>query len=274
MKKILVIISLLLFISHFKIYAQDFEKITNELTNASKKATYLKDFKFELEPNSTVKYSLVLSKGTKYEFAIYQNNSDQFNFELYKENSEENLITEKYKFSDQIIMADFSSTQTGVYHIVVKNNSSEKAKSVLLLSFIEEKEKTIEGNDKIKTDSNKNKTNTFENEDTYVIVEQMPYFGGEENREKSSNLFREFLAKNIIYPEEAKAKKIKGRVYVSFTVDKEGYIKSAKVIRGVHPALDQEALRVILSSPRWEPGKEKGKPVNVTYTMPIIFELN
>jgi TonB family protein len=273
MKKIIVLITFIYLALQGNLKAQENLTILDKLNNSNEKSTYLKDFNFELNPGENAKYSVVLSKDTKYEFSMYLNNS-QLDFELYKDKTETNLLTEKEKLTEQIIKVDYIIRNTGVYHLVIRNKSNKIAKSVLLLSFFGNEENSTISADGTSSDNNINTSSTFENEEVFVIVEQMPLFGDEKNPEKSSNLFREFIAKNLTYPEEAKTKKIKGRVYVSFVVDKEGYIKSAKVVRGVHPALDQEALRVILSSPRWEPGKEKGKPVNVTYTIPIIFELN
>jgi len=173
---------------------------------------------------------------------------------------------------------DFTPKQSGVYHIIIKNNSDKIAKSVLLLSKIENNynsDNKIESSKNIssKSDEKITEASTSEKEEIFLNVEQMPRFKGATGNDETSENFKEFILKNTIYPKEAQAKTIKGTVYVSFVVDKEGYIKSAKVVRAVHPALDQEALRVILSSPRWEPGKEKGKPVNVSYTIPIIFNL-
>ncbi|HNU78363.1 MAG TPA: energy transducer TonB, partial [Prolixibacteraceae bacterium] len=66
---------------------------------------------------------------------------------------------------------------------------------------------------------------------------------------------------------------IQGKVYVTFVVDRDGGISDAKVARGVDPSLDKEALRVVNSLPKWKPGKQRGKPVRVSYTVPISFVL-
>lgn len=60
---------------------------------------------------------------------------------------------------------------------------------------------------------------------------------------------------------------------VQFVIGKDGRIMNARVIKSVHPSLDKEALRVVNSMPRWTPGKQKGKPVSVTYTVPLMFRL-
>jgi TonB family protein len=105
--------------------------------------------------------------------------------------------------------------------------------------------------------------------DVFMVVEEMPSFQGK----GFEGAFREYIAKNIIYPEEAKKNGITGKVYVQFTVNKKGEVTDVKVLRGVAPSLDEEAIRVVKSSPLWTPGKQKGEPVDVQFTFPITFEL-
>ncbi|MCD6201221.1 MAG: energy transducer TonB [Bacteroidales bacterium] len=102
----------------------------------------------------------------------------------------------------------------------------------------------------------------------FFIVEDMPTFQG-----KDVNAFRDWVAKRLKYPEIAAENGISGRVYVQFVVEPDGRVDNVKVIRGVDPALDAEAVRVVKSSPRWTPGKQRGKPVRVAYTIPIVFVL-
>jgi TonB family protein len=82
-----------------------------------------------------------------------------------------------------------------------------------------------------------------------------------------------FLAKNIKYPVSAQEAKIEGRVIVQFIVKKDGTIADPIVMRGVSPELDAEALRVVSLMPNWKPGRQRGKTVNVKYTIPIMFRL-
>jgi TonB family protein len=106
-------------------------------------------------------------------------------------------------------------------------------------------------------------------EDKYVVIEEMPSFQG-----KGGEGFREYLAKNVTYPEDAKKNGITGKVFVQFTVNTKGEVTDVKVVRGVSPSLDKEAVRVVTSSPLWTPGKQKGEPVDVQFTFPIDFKLN
>ncbi len=104
-------------------------------------------------------------------------------------------------------------------------------------------------------------------EPIFFIVEEMPDFPGGEIE------LRNYIANNVNYPAEAQEKKIMGKVYVTFVVTKDGTIANAKIARGADPTLDQEALRVINSLPKWKPGKQRGTAVNVQYTVPINFVL-
>ncbi|MQY78242.1 MAG: TonB family protein [Bacteroidetes bacterium] len=108
-----------------------------------------------------------------------------------------------------------------------------------------------------------------EDEPVFFIVEEMPKFQG-----KSIEAFRVWIAENIRYPGSAVKDRIAGKVYVYFVVNSDGHVDRVKVSRGVNPDLDQEAVRVVKSSPKWTPGKQRGKAVNVAITIPIIFSLD
>lgn len=101
----------------------------------------------------------------------------------------------------------------------------------------------------------------------FFIVEDMPEFPGGELA------LRKFIANAIKYPVIAQENGIQGKVYVNFVVDKDGSVINARIARGVDPSLDKEALRVVNNLPKWKPGKQRGKPVKVSYTVPINFVL-
>ncbi|NQU33747.1 MAG: TonB family protein [Bacteroidetes bacterium] len=101
-----------------------------------------------------------------------------------------------------------------------------------------------------------------------TVVEEMPEFPG------GMNKLMTFLGKNISYPMEAKKNKEQGRVFINFVVEKDGNISNAKVMRGVSPSLNAEALRVINLMPKWKPGTQRGKPVRVSYNIPVKFTIN
>ena len=85
--------------------------------------------------------------------------------------------------------------------------------------------------------------------------------------------FQRWIATHIVYPQNARMNRIEGKVYVSFVIDTDGSVSEAKILRGICPPLDEEAKRVVLSMPAWKPGYQKGKPVRVSYTLPINFQL-
>ena len=102
----------------------------------------------------------------------------------------------------------------------------------------------------------------------FQVVEEQPMFpGGMEEMMK-------FLQQNIKYPKEVQEQGKQGRVIVQFVVNKDGSISNGSVVRSVDPLLDAEALRVVRSMPNWTPGKQKGKPVRVRFTLPVTFHLN
>lgn len=104
-------------------------------------------------------------------------------------------------------------------------------------------------------------------EEIFTIVEKMPEFPG-----GTEKLFK-YLGQNIEYPPMAKDAGIKGKVYVTFVVDKDGSIADVKVLRGIGGGCDEEAIRVVKGMPRWHPGKQRGKSVRVQYNLPINFIL-
>ena len=101
-----------------------------------------------------------------------------------------------------------------------------------------------------------------------MVVENMPEFqGGDLGLMK-------FIQENVKYPEKAREYNITGKVFVSFIVDKQGNVTNVKIVRGVDKNLDAEAKRVVSSLPKYKPGKQRGKPVRVMFTIPINFTLN
>ena len=102
----------------------------------------------------------------------------------------------------------------------------------------------------------------------FVIVEDKPKFNNGD-----ANAFSVWVGQNLIYPEIPKENGVQGRVILQFTVLRDGSVGNVKVLRGVDAALDREAVRVVSSSPKWTPGRQRDRAVNVTYTFPVIFQL-
>ena len=102
----------------------------------------------------------------------------------------------------------------------------------------------------------------------FQLVEEKPSFQGGD-----ANKFSKWVNQRLEYPEIAKENGVQGRVTLQFTVEKDGTVTKIKVLRGVDPSLDKEAVRVVSMSPKWTPGKQRDRAVPVTYTFPVIFQL-
>lgn len=133
--------------------------------------------------------------------------------------------------------------------LIIEDAEADQNMQIEIIEFAEEEEEVAE-------------------EEVFFIVEDMPSFQG-----KGQEGFREWIAQNLKYPEIAAENGISGKVYVQFAVNSRGEVVDAVVVRGVDPALDKEAIRVVTSSPKWAPGRQRGKPVKVQFTFPINFVL-
>ena len=102
----------------------------------------------------------------------------------------------------------------------------------------------------------------------FQLVEEKPSFQGGD-----ANQFSKWVNSRLVYPEIAKENGVSGRVTLQFTVEKDGTVTKVRVLRGVDPSLDKEAVRVVSMSPKWKPGKQRDRAVPVTYTFPVIFQL-
>lgn len=104
-------------------------------------------------------------------------------------------------------------------------------------------------------------------DEVFVVVEQQPEFPG------GTTALMKFLSNNIKYPVIAQENGIQGRVITNFVVERDGSISDVNVVRGQDPSLDREAVRVIKTMPKWTPGQQRGKPVRVRFTLPVVFRL-
>ncbi|MDD2256412.1 MAG: energy transducer TonB [Bacteroidales bacterium] len=107
----------------------------------------------------------------------------------------------------------------------------------------------------------------YADDEIFAVVEEMPSFPG------GDAALMSYISKSIKYPSIAQENGIQGRVICTFVINRDGKVTNAEVIRSVDPSLDKEALRVINNMPAWKPGKQRGKPVRVKYTLPIVFRL-
>lgn len=106
-----------------------------------------------------------------------------------------------------------------------------------------------------------------EAEEVFVIVEQKPTPKG------GMAAFYEYVGKEFEYPRQARELNIEGKVFVQFVIEKDGSISGTQVVRGIGAGCDEEAIRVVKNSPKWMPGKQRGKPVRVRMVLPITFKL-
>ena len=102
--------------------------------------------------------------------------------------------------------------------------------------------------------------------DIYYIPPQPEFPGGQE-------ALMEWIEQNKVYPQEAIEKGIEGRVIVKFTIEEDGSVTNGKILRGVDPLLDNEALRLVSIMPKWSPGSFDGKDTRFTYNLPLLFKL-
>lgn len=103
-------------------------------------------------------------------------------------------------------------------------------------------------------------------DEPFLFVEVMPAFKG-----GGLEKFREWVSKRTSYPQAAYERKIRGTVFLTFIVEKDGTVSNVTVVKGVDPLLDNEAVKAISESPKWTPGKQRGEPVRVRYSIPLNF---
>jgi len=108
-----------------------------------------------------------------------------------------------------------------------------------------------------------------ESDEIFIRVEEMPTFRG-----KGVEGFRNYIQSNLLYPEIARENGIEGTIYTRFIVNERGIAERVSILRGVDPSLDQAVVEAIQNSPQWEPGRQRGKAVKVSFTIPVMFTLD
>ena len=165
---------------------------------------------------------------------------------------------------------------------VIKKDEEVKEEDEIKLDEVQKSDKavgafTVEGNDEVGGAVLKAKEDIAapeppkhvveETTKIFTNVEQMPMYPGGEAA------LLGYLRDNIHYPTVAAENGVQGRVVVGFVVERDGSITDVKILRGVDPSLDREAMRVVKSMPRWNPGKQNGSAVRVKYQVPVSFRL-
>jgi len=106
-----------------------------------------------------------------------------------------------------------------------------------------------------------------ESDDVITVVEDMPRFQG-----GGINTFQAWVQERVEYPKEALEDNISGKVFIMFTVETDGSLGNISILRGVHPALDNETVKVVKSAPKWDFGIQRGKPVSMTFRIAIEYK--
>lgn len=164
---------------------------------------------------------------------------------------------------------------------IIKKDSEVKEEDEIKLDEVQKSDKavgafTVEGNDEVGGAVLKAKEeiaapeppkHVVEETKIFTVVEQMPMYPG------GDGALMGYLRDNIHYPTVAAENGVQGRVVVGFVVERDGSITDVKILRGVDPSLDREAMRVVKSMPRWNPGKQNGSAVRVKYQVPVSFRL-
>lgn len=115
--------------------------------------------------------------------------------------------------------------------------------------------------------SQRGREEVVEDNTVFEFLEEMPEFPG------GQAAMMKWLGEHVNYPTIASENNIQGRVMVSFIVERDGSVSDVKILRGVDPSLDKEAMRLVSSMPKWKPGMQTGKPVRARFNIPVTFRL-
>ncbi len=163
-----------------------------------------------------------------------------------------------------------SSQNQSVGFGVRETERGKLLEEVVVVSYAQSEQKSVQTEQKVKDNETLEAivSKVLEGTDeVFVVVEDQPEFPG------GTPALMAFLGENVRYPKEAHEKGIQGRVIANFVIMKDGSISDVNIMRGVDSLLDAEAVRVLESMPMWKPGKQRGQPVNVRFTLPIVFRL-
>ena len=161
----------------------------------------------------------------------------------------------------------FAVDRVPAKEVTVRMKNAKDTKGELVIHPTIEATATSQPNQQDKKGQQVVKKN-FADDDVFMVVENMPEYPG------GMKELMTFLGKNVKYPAEATKANIQGRVIVEFVVMKDGSVANLAIKRSVHPLLDAEALRVLSTMPKWKPGTQRGKAVNVKFVVPVTFRLN
>ncbi len=231
-----------------------FVGLTHEPDSALEKFNYTKEGAYYTynDSNKVIKYELY-SQGKK--------QGDQYSFK-----DDGSLSTWSYYKDDQIYHHSLYYDSGAIEDSISYDYSGEKIRMQRLCYHPNgqpERIELLEDDELIESTC----YNAKGEEKAYVPYEEMPEFPG------GVEALQNYLAKTLRYPIEAQEQGVQGMVYVQFVIDTNGRVDDVKILRGVHPDLDKESLRVVKKMPDWKPGTRKGNLVRVSYTAPLAFVL-
>ena len=225
------------------------------IENSSDEKFKLSGVVMEYPSNKLVAGASVIVRGTNN--GTLTNEKGEFEIQVKKGDV---LVVSFVGLQTQILPITFDGSSGGNIRLGVHMKADvQNLEEIVVVGYAPEEEK--------KQPVAKEEVKQQEEEVIFQVVEQMPEFPG------GMGKAMKFLAKNIKYPVAAQQAKIEGRVIVQFVVGKDGSISDVHAVRSVSPELDAEAIRVVSMMPKWNPGKQRGKAVSVSYTMPIMFRL-
>lgn len=234
----------------------------------------LTSYRFEYAAGQTLTEGMVLSGGKNYAFTYQVAEGEEPEVRFVNRDGER-ILPKEVRLQGKKRITEFSLKEDMYIEIVVEETAKSRGATAMFVSKLPYKAPLDENTVAITKLADDEASEGGEapreiNEDeVFYVVENMPKFQGQDQK-----AFLTYITENLNYPEEAAANGIEGRVFVSFIVSKEGKVTKAKVIRGVDPILDQEALRVVKEAPDWTPGTQRDKEVNVSFTFPIVFQLD
>ena len=255
-----------------------YEAMTTRLKEYAKNYTMLKLFQID-NKNTQNELPVILKEGCVYRFYLVGEEKDKAMKQFVAITKETKEGTSELKSLDISCHNGYSSTkftctETGAYKLRVVDNSAGE-KYIVGLYFqemveIDKDKKETTPIIKYETDKTSSQKDTSKYATkAFIVVEEMPKFNN-----RGLEAAREHIAQNLKYPKAAKDKGIQGNVFVNFVVESNGKVSNVKVVKSVDPMLDAEATKVIEEMPDWTPGKQRGKNVDVQFTLPVVFSLS
>lgn len=275
MKKIVKLISFIILFSTGTAHSQcDIDLLENFREKLPQDVKILTFGMYDLNANKSFKHSVMLNK--EYYYKIYFIASEKFkgdmSFQLLDNGEKiECLKNSLDKVEGDENILEFSPSKTKTFDLFIKNISKEQYCGVYVITVAENLVNTIVPINKERITNNKSDTEKKKKKESslFYVVEKMPIFNDDGNRG-----FIKYIQENVTYPKEAVLQGIEGKVFVNMVINEDGSVSNVKVIKSVHPILDEEAMRVVKASPKWTPGSQRGKNVKVVLTFPVGFQLN